>query len=173
MRPQFTIDKLTIDDLDEATEMRLRSWIDTYPNEEFGVSKEWVEERNKQQMSDVKRAQRRERFTTANTIGWVGRDENGKIIAATTPYVDDDGIQHLGSLYVDKNWHGTGLAAVLMQKVIDWFDSTKDIELSVASYNERAKAFYRKWGFDEIIGSETLFDGKIPELKMVRKGVRS
>lgn len=56
-----------------------------------------------------------------------------------------------------------------MEKVIDWFDESKPIELGVAAYNERAKAFYRKWGFEEIVGSEQLFDGKIPEVKMIRK----
>lgn len=55
-----------------------------------------------------------------------------------------------------------------MEKVIDWFDDSKPIELWVVAYNERAKAFYRKWGFEEVAGSEQLFDGKIPEVKMIR-----
>ena len=62
------------------------------------------------------------------------------------------------SLYVDKNWHGTGMASELMQRVVDWFDDTKPIELGVVAYNERAKAFYKKWGFEEIPNTETLFD---------------
>jgi GNAT superfamily N-acetyltransferase len=89
----------------------------------------------------------------------------------TTPYYDNHGIQHVGSLYVDKNWHGKGVGAALMQKVIEWFDPTKPIELGVAVYNERAKAFYRKWGFEEIPGSESLFADKIPEIRMVRKAL--
>lgn len=169
LQPQFVINPLTVNDLDEATEMRLQSWLDTYPNEDFGVSREWVEQRNKAQMSDEKRAQRKERFLTANTTGWVGRNKSGKIIAAITPYVDDKGLQHVGSLYVDKSWHGTGIASALMQKAIDWFDPKKDIELGVVDYNERAKAFYRKWDFEQVSNSESLFDNKIPEVRMVRK----
>ncbi len=169
LKPQFAIDEMTVDDLDQATEMRLQSWLDTYVNNELSVTEEWILERNKNQLSDETRAKRRERFTTQNTTGWVARDANGRIVGATTPHVDDDGTQHVGSLYVDKNWHGTGMASELMQRVVDWFDDTKPIELGVVAYNERAKAFYKKWGFEEIPNTETLFDNKIPEVKMRRE----
>lgn len=56
-----------------------------------------------------------------------------------------------------------------MQKIIDWFDDSKPIVLGVVAYNERAKAFYAKWGFVEIPDSEVMFDGKIPEIMMTRK----
>ncbi|MNQ66715.1 hypothetical protein D3C85_812140 [compost metagenome] len=56
-----------------------------------------------------------------------------------------------------------------MQKIIDWLDESKPIVLGVVAYNERAKAFYRKWGFVEIPGSEALFDNKIPEIMMSRE----
>ena len=97
------------------------------------------------------------------------QDSTGKVIGSTTPYVDSEGRQHVGSLYVAKEWHGKGVGGALMQKVIDWSDDKKPIELGVASYNERAKAFYRKWGFVEVSDSETLFANKIPEIKMERK----
>jgi GNAT superfamily N-acetyltransferase len=100
----------------------------------------------------------------------VAKDADGTIIGVTTPYIDENGIQHVGSLYTDKRWHGKGVGAKLMEKVIAWSDPTKPIELGVATYNERAKAFYRKWEFEEIPGSDMLFDDKIPEIKMIRKG---
>ncbi len=172
--PQFTIEDMSLADIEEATAMRLESWLDTYVSDEHGVTREWIEERNQVQLSDEKVASRRDRFLDGKKKGtfaaWIARDENGSIIGSTTPFVDKDGIQHVGSLYVDKNWHGKGIASQLMQKVIGWFDPAKPIELGVVSYNERAKAFYRKWGFEEIPGSETLFDGHIPEVMMIRKG---
>lgn len=91
-------------------------------------------------------------------------------VEQATPYRDENGTQQVGSMYVDKNWHGKGVGGALMQRIIEWADPAKPIELGVVAYNERAKAFYRKWGFEEIPGSETLFDSKIPEVKMVRKG---
>lgn len=169
LQSQFTIAELTADTIDEANEMRLQSWLDTYINEELGVTREWIEERNKNQMSDEIRAKRRALLDDQDRAGWVALDVEGKVIGVTTPFIDDEGIQHVGSLYVDKSWHGKGVGAALMQKVIDWFDDTKPIELGVVSYNERAKAFYRKWGFEEVSDSQALFDDTIPEVMMIRR----
>ena len=168
----FTITELTADLIEEGTHMRLASWVDTYVNDELGITREWIIERNKSQMSEEKRAYRLERLSDPHTAGWVALDEESKVIGMATPYIDDEGRQHVGSLYVDKAWHGKGVGSALMQKIIDWCDPMKPIELGVATYNERAKAFYRKWGFKEITGSEALFDGKIPEVKMVRRGMQ-
>lgn len=169
-QPQFTITEMTADTVDAASTMRLQSWLDTYVNEEIGVTREWIEARNERQMSDEVRARRLERLNDPNGVGWVALDGEGNVIGATTPYVDEEGRQHVGSLYVDKDWHGGGVGAALMQKVIDWFDSSKPIELGVVAYNERAKAFYRKWGFVEVQGSEKLFADVIPEITMIRGG---
>lgn len=172
--PQFTIAEMTIDMMDEVTDMRLESWLDTYVNEEVGVTREWLEARNQEQKAPKLQRLRRERFTSGKAHGtynaWVALDGEGRVIGAATPFIDEDGRQHVGSLYVDKKWHGTGAAAQLMQKILEWFDSAKSVELGVVTYNERAKAFYRKWGFAEVPGSETLFVDKIPEIMMVKKG---
>ena len=165
---QFTVTELTADTIDEGNRMRLESWLDTYVNDELGVTREWILELNKNQMSDEVRARRLERFNNPNCAGWVAIDQAGKVIGMTTPYIDDDGRQHVGSLYVAKAWHGKGVGGALMQKVVDWCDPKKPIELGVVIYNERAKAFYHKWGFVEVPGSEELFDDKMPEVKMVR-----
>lgn len=171
--PDFTITEMTIDDIEPATEMRLQSWLDTYVNESSGVTREWIEERNREAKSLDRQESRVKRFIQAKKDGtfnaWVAKDTQGDIIGSTTPFVDDEGRQHLGSLYVDKKWHGKGVASQLMQQVVDWFDSEEPIELMVATYNDRAKAFYRKWEFEEIPGSEEFFDDKIPEIKMVRE----
>lgn len=169
-QPQFTITELTADTIDAANRMRLASWLSTYVNDELGITREWIQERNKNQMSDDIRAKRLERLSDPNCAGWVALDADDNVIGMTAPYIDDEGRQHVGSLYVNKVWHGKGVGGALMQKVIDWCDPQKQIELGVATYNERARAFYRKWGFEDIPGSETLFADKIPEVKMIRKG---
>lgn len=166
----YTITPMQLEDIEPATHMRLASWLDTYVNNELGVTREWIEARNRQQLSPEKVKARKERFSSSHHTAWVAKDENGVIIGSTTPYIDDNGIQHLGSLYVDKTWHGKGVASELMKRVIAWSDPKKPMILGVVSYNERAKAFYRKWGFKEIPQSETLFDDKIPEIMMERKG---
>ena len=164
----YRIEAISENTVDEATKVRLQSWLDTYVNEELGVTREWILERNKDQLSDTNRMRRRKRLKDSNSAGWVALDAAGKVVGVTTPYKDNEGNQHVGSLYVAKDWHGTGVAHALMAKVLEWFDTSKPIHLGVVSYNERAKAFYRKWGFVEVPNSETLFDGKIPEIAMIR-----
>ena len=161
---------MTADTVEPATLMRQQSWLDTYVNDEAGVTRQWIEARNKSQLGPEKTAARIKRLNNPNGAAWVARDQAGNVIGATTPYRDEAGVQHVGSLYVDKAWLGKGVGGALMQKVIAWADPDIPLELGVVSYNDRAKAFYRKWGFEEIPNSETLFDDKIPEIKMIRKG---
>lgn len=168
--PEFTIEEMTADTVEQATAMRLKSWLDTYVNDELGVTREWIEARNRQQLAPEKVAARKERLSNPSGARWVALDLEGNVIGAATPYRDENGMQQVGSMYVDKGWHGKGVGGALMQRIIEWADPAKPIELGVVTYNERAKAFYRKWGFEEIPDSETLFDSKIPEVKMVRKG---
>lgn len=171
--PRFTIEEMAVEDIDEATRMRLESWVDTYVNEEHDITEEWIRNYFAEKLTDEGRQQRYDRFTSGKESGnfnaWVARDDKGIIIGSTTPFIDPEGRQHVGSIYVDKEWHGTGVGTQLMQKVVDWFDPDKPIELGVVTYNERAKAFYRKWGFEEIENSEHLYIDKIPEVRMVRK----
>jgi GNAT superfamily N-acetyltransferase len=166
----FTLHRMAADDIEPATHMRLQSWMETYKNDEVGVTRKWIEARNKLQLSPEKVALRRSWLDNPNVQGWVAKDKSGMIIGVATSYRDDAGIQHVGSLYTHKAWHGKGVGAALMQKIIDWSDPTKPIELGVVTYNGRAKAFYEKWGFREVPDSEILFDNKIPEVKMMRKG---
>ncbi len=56
--------------------------------------------------------------------------------------------------YVDRQFHGAGVAHTLMQSCFDRARQSgyKTIYLGVWEHNHRAIAFYRKWGF-EIVGS--------------------
>ena len=150
------------EEIDAATLMRKKSWIDTYSKPEIGVTSEWIEERFAAQLSEANFPARQERFLRNKRLGtfnaWVAHDEAGHIVGSATPFIDPEGKQRVGSIYVDKDWHGRGVGHQLMQKVVDWFDPTKPIHLMVATYNDRAKAFYKKWSFEEIPGSENLYD---------------
>jgi ribosomal protein S18 acetylase RimI-like enzyme len=78
--------------------------------------------------------------------------------------------QHLHALYVAKEYYGTGLAQRLMEMALQWIDPHRPIDLQVVTYNERAKAFYRKYGFEELPGTEEKFADIIPVITMERKG---
>ncbi len=167
---QFTVENITADKIDAGNAMRLQSWRDTYINEDIGITLEWIAEQNRRQTSDESRAKWLEILSDPKRAGWVAVESSGSIIGMAAPYISDDDVQRVGSLYVAKDWHGKGVGSALMQKIIDWFDDAKPIELEVVSYNERAKAFYRKWRFVEVEGSERLYRDKIPVVRMIRKG---
>lgn len=172
-QPKFVVRTMTVDDVEEATAMRLQSWRDTYRNDELRVTAEWLEDIIAGELTSERIVERKERFRTGDSIGWIARDASGKIVGVSMPHVMEDGTQRLGGLYVDKDWHGKGVGSSLIQKTLAWHDSTKPIVLGVATYNERAKAFYRKWGFEEVPNSVELFRDKIPTVHMVRRALNS
>lgn len=55
-------------------------------------------------------------------------------------------------LYVAEEWIGTGLGAALMRRIFDLAqaENCTAIVLGVWEHNERAKAFYQRFGFREI-----------------------
>jgi GNAT superfamily N-acetyltransferase len=169
-QPQFSIETMTLNDIEPATYVRLQSWLETYVNEEAGVTREWVKARNEEQLSPERVAMRKKWLQDANGAMWVAKDLEGNVIGVASPRRDGKGLQRVGSLYVDKKWQGKGVGGQLMQQIIDWSNPTQPIYLGVASYNERAKGFYQKWGFKEIPDSDELFDNVIPTITMIRKG---
>lgn len=75
-------------------------------------------------------------------------------------------IPEIDWLVVDRNFHGKGVVQGLMNKVLSLVANGKKLKLEVIQYNERAKAFYRKYGFiDTGIISRKLI---IPRILMVR-----
>jgi RimJ/RimL family protein N-acetyltransferase len=162
----------TKDDAQALVAMHAQSWLDTYPNEAAGVSHEWVKDRVEKWYSPEKMAARIEKIEQAKNspdmLCRIAKDEKGDIVGLAQSFRDKE-TQCLGALYVDKAYYGTGLAQRLMDEIIAWSDGARPIEFEVATYNERAKAFYRKYGFEEVKGTERLYD-VIPVVKMIRKG---
>lgn len=165
IRQPNTVDMMAI------RSMHAQSWRDTYPNDAEGVSREWLEaetaswlvperiagseEALKQIMSDPKQFYR---------IACVGNE----IIGMLHISAEADGSKRMNALYVDKKYHGKGVAQALLLAGREFLGESK-VVLEVVSYNERAKAFYRKNGFEEMPGENELFKDRIPNVTMIRK----
>jgi ribosomal protein S18 acetylase RimI-like enzyme len=171
----YTVTVPTAEDIRPMLEMYAQSWRDTYPDSEAGVTAEWVEARVQRWLTDEnikdRQAKLKDLETNPDIAVWVVKNEQGEVIGAASPRRDET-TQRVGSIYVDKQYHGQGIAQLLMDKIIAWADPKRPLELEVASYNERAKAFYRKYGF-EVSGSEKKFADAIPIVAMVRKVEKS
>lgn len=56
--------------------------------------------------------------------------------------------RELDWLMVDPGFHGSGIARALMEAGIEWLDREQPQWLNVIHFNQRAIAFYRKFGFE-------------------------
>lgn len=170
-RSQYNIREATLDDIEVIRHMHAQSWLDTYPNEDKGVSKEWVKhetdkwltpegfERSRQHFSEV--------FNSSNHFYRIAMD--GDTVIGFIHGVREDDRTYLGALYVARNYHGKGIAQRLMDEVNMWFGDD-NVDLDVVTYNKRAQAFYRKYGFEITDKKNKPYEGRIPNITMVRKG---
>ena len=170
-KSNFTVSRMSKEDVLEAKHLIALSWLETYEYDQLGVTKDFIEKRNADSLKEEAIKRTTDRLDYSGVASWVAKDEKGKVIGAAIQYVaEKDGRQHIMALYIDKNYHGKGVAGAIMKEMIEWFDPKKPITLGVATYNNRAKEFYKKWGFKEIIGSEDLFMDTIPQIQMIRGG---
>jgi ribosomal protein S18 acetylase RimI-like enzyme len=71
-------------------------------------------------------------------------------------FVDSPGQGHVVSVYVTPSQRGTGLAAQLLDGVVEWARGEAGLDrlhLYVHENNARAHAFYRRYGFTDTGGS--------------------
>jgi ribosomal protein S18 acetylase RimI-like enzyme len=76
-----------------------------------------------------------------------------KLVAgAAPPCVSDPAAMEIARFYVERAWHGRGVADALMQRCLDEarLRHHSMIWLGVWELNPRARAFYRRWGFREV-----------------------
>lgn len=67
---------------------------------------------------------------------------------------------------------GTAAAPALLDQILTWRDPARPVVLSVAAYNDRAIAFYRRHGFELASASEAPChaDELIPAISMIHRG---
>ena len=171
--PKVTVRDAIESDVPAILKMHAQSWLDTYPNEDAGVSHEWVKAKVGKWDSDENIERRRDFIRRCkgdpNVMYKVAENDDGGIVGIIAPFRNEE-TQRVGAIYVDKAYYGSGLAQQLMDEIITWSDRSRPLELEVASYNERAKSFYRKYGFKEVQGSEHLAYETLPVITMIRKG---
>jgi ribosomal protein S18 acetylase RimI-like enzyme len=170
---QLEIRDTTLDDLLGLRTMHAQSWRDAYESPENGVTKEWIEERVAPWTSSEGIEQSRDHFKDIfghpDHLHQVAVDANGAIVGFIHVSKNESG-QHFEAIYIDKHYYGTGLAQDLMNRALAWSDPSKSMDLDVVSYNERAKAFYKKYKFVEVPGTEDFYAEIIPVITMKREG---
>ena len=165
------------DDAEAMRDVQRRTWLATYPNEAYGITKEDIEARFREdpETTEGRRERRRQRMCTPPFHSWVALE--GTVVIGFCIVERDEQENVVGALYVLPEFQNRGAGKCLLQTALDWFGGEKEVGLEVASYNEKAIAFYRAFGFvpvGSVPASETvqLPSGvRLPEMKMVKKGL--
>lgn len=169
---QYIISQPTKDDASALAAMHSQSWLDTYPNDNLGISIEYIKNRIADRVSDegIKKRQAfiQESYDNPAYFLRIAKDYTGKIVGFIDGRLKDDHYE-LSGLYTIKETYGSGLGKSLWNVYLAWTGDEKDIILTVATYNERARAFYAKLGFQDMPGTNRYFDESIiPVVDMKR-----
>lgn len=171
-QPPIVIKRPTLDDVPKYRRVQAEEWLKVYPNEDAGVSRDWVKSYVDSWMTEEALALSRERVRSIlqdnmHSFLFVAKeaDEVIGMVSAT----ERDGVQRLEAIYVDSEYHGKGVGKQLLDRACDSFDPSVPTYVDVALYNDRAIRFYEKNGFVLVPGSEHLFAETIPSVHMVRQ----
>ena len=85
-----------------------------------------------------------------NTMSFVAERTDGTIAGYAMAEMDGTGDVMLDRLHIDKAEFGSGLAADLLHAVLAAHAGIASIALEVIEGNDRAIAFYRKYGFEVV-----------------------
>jgi len=142
---QIEITEASLNDVVAISEVQKEVWLSTFPNKEFGITKEDV--LSEDFFSEEKMEKRREIINdpNSNTKFWVAKYKDKVIGYACARKLD--GYNKIRSIYILSDFQGQGIGHQLMKIMFAWFDMKKPVKLTVAIYSLKAIAFYEKLGF--------------------------
>jgi GNAT superfamily N-acetyltransferase len=179
---RFDIRGATPDDAAAIQSVQAQTWLATYPNAELGITREGLRrhlegEHGERIAERIDRTWQRLSAHAGDPAGgcdFVAVLVGGAIVGFTAPFVEAGGRRRVGALYVLPSAQGSGIGHALLVRNLAWHGEDRDVYLTVAAYNERARRFYARHGFvvtGQPAGDELIIDGvAMPELEMVRRG---
>lgn len=159
------------EDAEAVVRIQKETWLATYPNEEHGIT---VEDILAKGLGSPERAERW-RKTIAEQADqdhlWMAK-QGGNVVGYC--YAKKDAEEgKISALYVLPSAQGKGAGRKLMTEALTWLGTDKPISLGVVTFNAKAIAFYKSFGFHETTEPPEeippLPSGKrMPQLKMKR-----
>lgn len=172
---EIKIVKAVPNDASQIQDVYYETWLVTYPNREYGITKDDIEYKFKDRHNPEVIETRKQKIKNLpnNKLFLVAKDKD-KIVGVCNLIIDER--NQLGSIYVLPEYQGKGIGKMFWQSGLDFFDPNKDIFVQVAVYNTKTIEFYKKLGFCDT--GKRLTDERfrmksgaiLPEMEMVIKG---
>jgi GNAT superfamily N-acetyltransferase len=159
-------------DIPGILSVRKITWIFTYPNAEYGITKADIEKNISQRdVGAIETWSKRLKDDNVLSHTWVAK-ENDIVVGFVSAHKGSD-INVLMALYVLPNYQKRGIGAELMKAALSWLGNDRNVSLDVVRYNIQAIQFYKKLGFIEngptVNEVGVLTNGKqLPEIKMIK-----
>ncbi len=123
-----------------------RAWLATFPNDEYGITKDDIEDRFKDEFTDEARAKRWENIQRESNgrmfLAKVAAEVVGVMVVARLPEGNS-----LRYVYILHEFQGQGIGRRLWDEARRYLDPKKSSFVQVATYNTGAINFYKKLGF--------------------------
>ena len=141
------ISKALPEDIQKIGDVFYKTWLDTYPNEELGITFEDIEDRYKNRNTEdvIERGKKAILEQQGNELFLVAKD--GELVVGVCRafvYPDKNELQ---VIYILPDYQRRGLGRLFWEEVKKFFDVKRVIIVNVATYNTKAIEFYKKIGF--------------------------
>ncbi len=164
----------TQDDAQIINELRYKTWLVTYPNQELGITVDDIHDRFKNIFSEESIQKGKEKLKQTDERLTLVAKQLDKIVGFCSCAKSEEKNQ-LQAIYILPEYQGIGVGKQLWERSLDFFDTHKDTVVEVAEYNSSAIKFYESLGFIDS-GKRTrnehlkLKSGSIiPEMEMIIK----
>ena len=166
------------EDVRGMIEVFYKTWLATYPNEEYKITVDDIEDRFKDSFTDENLKKRAERITNPPEGEMTFLAKEDESVVGLVRIVRHPDRNQLQAIYVLPQYQRKGIGYLLWEEARKHFDQTIDTIVNVAIYNIKAIEFYKKLGFKETgkVWEDEKFKLKsgaiISETELIMKGTR-
>lgn len=134
-------------DVHDIQDVFYKTWLTTYPNKQYGISEEDIEDRFKDRYAEERLAKRRGDLEKASVDRKIFVARDGSRVVGLCRVEKHPEHNQLSAMYVLPEYQGKGLGYKLWQEAKKFLDPKNKTIVHVVTYNQPAIDFYTRLGF--------------------------